>query len=122
MTLHQIIRNRLLKRAGLIQKPEKPSFESLKRSEWSDDFERLMRNRMIMGAFRYETFEEKKKTAWKYDFPTEAIKRIGKYQETGNTENLVDAANMLLIEFEFGHHKNKHFNSIDDGEHIAQKQ
>jgi hypothetical protein len=67
-----------------------------------------------MGAFRYERFGPAKSH---YPTATEAIKRILKYIEMGNSEHLVDAANMLLLEFEFGRHPDKHFGAIDDGEH-----
>ena len=93
-----------------------PSLESLRKSEWSPNFEELMRNRLIMGSFRYELFEVKRK-GLKYDCAKEAIARVELFQKTGNTEHLVDAANMCLIEFEFSNHPNKHFAQIDDGVH-----
>jgi len=52
-----------------------------------------------------------------YDTATEAKNRIDRYLEDGNTEHLVDAANMCLLEFEFGNHPDKHFESVDDGVH-----
>ena len=90
-------------------------------SEWVPEFYRLMRNRLIMGSFRYETFEQKKAKPGKYDFAEEAMARIHKYWSDGNTEHLVDAANMCLLEFEFGKHSNKHFSAVDDGEHVKEK-
>lgn len=90
-------------------------------SEWVPEFYQLMRNRLIMGSFRYETFEQKRAHPWKYDTAAEAIKRVQKYIETGNTEHLVDAANMCLLEFEFGRHPNKHFSPVDDGEHVKER-
>ncbi len=91
-------------------------------SEWSPVFYQLMRNRLVMGSFRYQPFEEKRRIPWNYDTAEEAIKRIRLYQEGGNTEHLVDAANMCLLEFEFGEHPAKHFESIDDGEHAQVKE
>ena len=118
ISIHDIMRERLLLRAGVI-KPEiekLPPLAELRESEWSSRFEQLMRNRLILGSFRYELFSVKRQ-GLKYDCPTEAITRIKKFQETGNTEHLVDAANMCLIEFEFSEHPNKHFLSFDDGVH-----
>lgn len=115
---HDILRERLLTRAGVI-KPEvkkMPSIAELRRSEWSPTFERLMRNRLVIGAFRYLLFEEYRKK-WEFDCASEAIRRIEEFQKTGNTEHLVDAANMCLIEFEFSNHPKKHFSSVDDGMH-----
>ena len=118
MNIHEIMRDRLLKKAGVT----KVTLEDLRESEWSPRFERFMRNRLIMGSFRYQQFSEKRSKPWNYDTAGEAIKRINRYQEDGNTEHLVDAANMCLLEFEFGHHKKKHFASIDDGEHTKKTQ
>ena len=115
-TVTDHLRDGLLAKAGIAEKPKAmmPSLEELQRTEWSPEFEKLMRNRLIMGAFRYERFGPQKSN---YPTATEAIRRTLKYLESGNTEHLVDAANMLLIEFEFGKHPKKHFGAIDDGEH-----
>jgi hypothetical protein len=75
-----------------------------------------------MGSFRYENFESKRASKWRYDTAREAIKRISLYLEDGNTEHLVDAANMCLLEFEFGDHPKKHFESVDDGVHAVKKE
>ena len=50
-----------------------------------------------------------------------AERRMKLYEETGNDELLVDIANLCLLEFMIGKHPNKHFNSIDDGEHAEIK-
>lgn len=115
---HDILRNRLLLKAGVIQEKSVFSYKlsDLKKSEWSPKFEQLMRNRLIMGAFRYEPFKSKQ-INFGYKAAEEAIVRIKRYLKDGNTEHLVDAANMCLLEFEFGKHPNKHFRSIDDGKH-----
>ena len=88
------------------------------KSNWSDTFIILMKNRRIMGAYRYGLHTVIKK---QYDCIGSAIKRLQKYQITGNTEYLVDAANLCSVEFEEGQHPNKHFSSIDDGEHTQIK-
>lgn len=115
--MHDVIRDRLLKRAGIgVEQPVPVALADLRETEWSPKFERLMRNRLIMGSFRYQRFEVKRKS-FDYDCAHEAVVRIERYKQDGNTEHLVDAANMLLLEFEFGRHPRKHFASIDDGEH-----
>ena len=91
--------------------------EELKQTEWSVDFETLMRNRLIMGALRYGRIGAKNKP--KYDRVSSMIKRLTKFQESGNKEFLVDVANLCLLEFVECNHPNQHFNSIDDGEHVA---
>ncbi len=117
MNEHDIMRDRLLRKAGVT----KTTLNELRESEWSPRFEQLMRNRLIMGSFRYQPFSEKRAKPWKYDTAAEAIIRINRYKADGNTEHLVDAANMCLLEFEFGKHPKKHFSSIDDGEHAKAK-
>lgn len=102
-------------------KPPLPDnlLDRLRETEWSPRFERLMRNRLIMGSFRYQRFNEKAQS-FNYNGAMEAIERIQRYQDDGNTEHLVDAANMCLLEFEFGSHPKKHFQSVDDGKHAKE--
>jgi len=113
-TVTEHIREHLLKTLGVLSHPP---LESLQVSEWSETFEKLMRNRLIMGSFRYETFEEKRASPGKYDYALAAKNRLSQYVVTGNLEHLVDAANMCLLEFEFGTDDKRHFESIDDGKH-----
>lgn len=91
------------------------SYEGLKESEWSEDFEKLMRSRLIIGALRYGKIGAANKP--QYDRVNSMIKRLTKYQETGNKEFLVDVANICLLEFVECNHPNQHFHAIDDGEH-----
>jgi len=92
------------------------NIEELKRTEWSVDFETLMRNRLIIGAFRYGRIGVKNKP--KYDRVSSMISRLNKYKETWNKEFLVDVANLCLLEFVECNHPKAHFDSIDDGEHV----
>lgn len=118
-TVHEHIRHRLIGHIDELSQPKKPPPEKLRESEWSDTFERLMRNRLVMGAFRYELFKQKNDRV--YDHISSILKRIHSYQKTGNTEYLVDCANLLMLEFIFGKHPTKHFKSIDDGQHVNLK-
>lgn len=90
--------------------------DSLKATEWSLEFEQLMRNRLLMGRFRYAPMRSPEKGA--YDNVGSAQKRLRLYLETGNVEHLVDVANLCLIEFEHGCHPERHFAASDDGEHV----
>ena len=92
------------------------SFEELLQTEWSIDFETLMRNRLILGAFRYGRLNSPNKP--KYNRIGSILTRLDAYVLTGNKENLVDIANLCLCEFEECNHPNQHFESIDDGIHV----
>ena len=94
---------------------QESSYEELKKTEWSEEFERLMRNRLIIGALRYGRIGATNKP--QYDRVNSMIKRLTKYQETGNKEFLVDVANICLLEFVECNHPNQHFHAIDDGQH-----
>ena len=95
------------------------SIENLKQSEWSKRFEKLMRNRLIFGAYRYGLMNAPGKV--QYSRVESMKKRLEIYQKTGNKELLVDVANLSLLEFEECNHQNAHFSSIDDGEHVKIK-
>lgn len=113
--IHDIMRERLLRKAGLgeVVKP-KFTLDGLERSEWSPTFERLMRNRLIMGALRYGLLHDPNKRRW--DRVGSIRKRLEGYAATGNTEFLVDIANLCLLEFEEGVHPLKHFRGVDRDE------
>jgi len=93
----------------------KPDLDSLRLTEWSPEFERLMRNRLIMGAIRYGLLSDPKKTA-NYPLVYRAQILLADYQNTGNLELLVDAANFLLLEFVQGKHPNRHWTALDSGD------
>jgi hypothetical protein len=95
------------------QPPKAVDFDSLRKTEWSKDFETYMRNRLIMGALRYGVINAKDKP--KYDRIDSIRKRLQLYQDSGNTELLVDIANMALLEFVEGDHPLKHFTALDSG-------
>lgn len=109
------IRKHLLTKAGIVENPVRDSFDELKKSEWLPKFEQLMRNRLIMGAYRYGKLGVPDKS--QYDRIKAIQFHLDKYQEEGNTEHLVDIANLALCEFAEGNHPKKHFRSVDDGRH-----
>lgn len=92
-----------------------PPLSELRETEWSSLFETLMRNRLLMGAFRYGRLNAIGKTRW--NRMARVITEAQAYLEDGNDERLVDIANMALLEFEEGVNPKKHFNSRDDVGH-----
>lgn len=117
--IHDILRERVHKSAGLIESsPPRYTLDDLARSEWSEDFEKLMRNRLIMGALRYGRIHAIGKKV--YDRIPSMQRRLLKYQETGNKEFLVDVANLCLLEFVECHHPTAHFHAVDNtNEHVT---
>ncbi len=113
MSLHDVMRKRLLERKGMPvhEEPKGLDLSSLYRTEWSPAFEQLMRNRLVMGAMRYEPMKNKRGKDATYDYGNEIVRRINEYLKTGNKEFLVDVANMALLEFEFPYHPNAHFDN-----------
>jgi hypothetical protein len=110
-------------RASLEKKafpPRKPSLDELKQSEWVPQFEQYMRNRLIMGAIRYQPFAEKRQ-GHNYDLIGSIRARLDKYEQSGNQEHLVDCANLLMIEFDCPSHPDAHFEAIDDGTHVQER-
>ena len=93
--------------------------KDLKKSEWSTEYETLRRNRMVMGAFRYG--ELKKQDLGVYDLIRECRRRIKRYEEDLNLEHLVDAGNMLMLEFVKGKREGLKLEPIDDGAHTPEK-
>lgn len=99
-----------------------PPLSRLRETEWSPRFEGLMRNRLIMGAFRYATMEEKRGAgAGKWDLLGTLKRKAELYERTGNAEILVDIANYALLAFEFDAHPSKHFSATDDQDHCIER-
>lgn len=103
-------------KCGLPEKELRPAeildLKDLAKSEWSLDFERLMRNRLLMGAFRYGRLGQPGKPV--YRRVDDMIRRLEAYKIGMNQEHLVDVANLCLCEFVEG---GGHLSPIDDGQH-----
>jgi len=93
-----------------------PTLANLRKSEWSPEFEEFMRNRLIVGYHRYGPFEVQNVSTARN--MAAILKRAEEYIDTGNDELLVDIANLSMKEFATGDHPKKHFESVDDGEHV----
>lgn len=117
------LKNLWLWKCGLPEEPPIkqtiPDYEELRKSEWSEEFEKLMRNRLIFGAIRYGCMGHGKipKNKPTYDRIESIKKRLKFFEETGNAEWLIDIANIALLIFEEKQHPNFHFKQIDDGYH-----
>ena len=114
-TVHDILRERLLAQAGVFEPADPaPSLDEIYAMQWSPEFERLMRNRLAMGFFRYGALQ-KQIGCHKFDNLCSIEKRLSIYKETKNRELLVDIANLALVEFVV--HPEHPFKAVDDGVH-----
>lgn len=113
-TVTEHIRQRLLDRAGVATTTRLPAAASLAASEWSAEFELLMRNRLIMGAYRYGLMQRKPR---QYNRVGSIERRLAAYIKDGNRERLVDIANICLLEFIERNHVLSNFNALDDDIH-----
>lgn len=88
--------------------------ENVPESEFSDSFVEGMYHRMAVSFFKYGA------VANAYPHRVNALEslqlRLKKYEETGNTEFLIDAANFAMIEFMHPAHKEAHYKSTDSDE------
>jgi hypothetical protein len=111
-TVTEHLREHALLAAGCVDRKVMPDLESLRKTEWFPEFEHLMRNRLIMGAFRYGLLEHKAKT--NYNMLAYLQEKVDMYVKTGCKEALVDIANMAGLEFMFPSHPNAHWTAWDD--------
>jgi hypothetical protein len=89
------------------------------KEQWSDTFEAYMRNRMVVGGYRYGRIQDPQSGV--YDNIGSLIDRAKAYLEDGNQEHLVDAANLAMVEFMRGScHANPHWSPTDDGSHTPE--
>lgn len=83
-------------------------------SEFSDAFTQGMADRMAVSYCKYGAVKDA------YPSRVDAIaslkKRLERYEETGNTEWLMDVANFAMIEFMHPRHPDAHFRATDSRE------
>lgn len=108
------MRHNLLSRAGIEPRDKAPlegiTYETIQIQECSDGFTQMMDNRLVMGFLRYGPMQSTKPLF--YDL-NKARDRLKQFEETGNTELLIDAANYCRCEFRRTQHPKKHFHAID---------
>lgn len=80
-------------------------------TEFSQVFTTKMANAMEVSFHKYGPIVEAYPD--KIDAIASLMLRLAKYQETGNTEYLVDVANFAMIEFLHPRHKAAHYKAED---------
>lgn len=79
---------------------------------------RLANNRCVVGFYRYELPRFGRATkvdGREWDLPGRMIEKLQRYQQTGNTELLVDVFNYVRWEFARPGHPDAHFKAEDQG-------
>lgn len=101
--LKRFFRNAWLRAAGQQEEPvseRKPGLALLLASEWSPRFERLVRNRLVMGGMRYGLLESAATRGVTGLAVQMARDRLHRFLTDGNGEHLVDAAALCVVAFE----------------------
>lgn len=116
-TIHDILRARLLARAGIVELVEPaPSLDDIIRLQSCPEFERLRQNRMVMGYLRYGGLRSQIGCN-KYDNVGSIKQRLATYERDHNREHLVDIANLAMVEFVT--HPDYPFKAADGGIHVT---
>ena len=86
--------------------------ELVKNGDYSSKFDELRANRCMLSTFKYG--HAKQNFGWHLvDALGSMQKCIDKYNQTGNTEYLCDAANYLMFEFMYPQKKDAKFEATD---------
>lgn len=83
--------------------------------DWSSSFIERMQNRVQMSHFKYGSVRKNYRSGNINALET-AARCIAKYNSTGNTEYLVDAANYLMFEYMFPQVPGAYFKATDSSE------
>lgn len=82
-------------------------------TEVSREFLQGMADRMSASFHKYGPVAA---AAGKFDNLASLRERLAKYEETGNTEWLMDVANFAMIEYMYPRHERAHYRATDSNE------
>lgn len=114
MTNFAWLRSRLHARAGIVEQAERfgiPAhvlYARLCETEWSVEFERLMRAGLVMGGGLRGYGRLGDPNRKRHPWTRIARNALDTYDQTGDLRQLVVAANMCVCEFVDGRHPNRH--------------
>lgn len=91
------------------------NFDEILKTEYSEHFDELRKNAMVMSHFKYGFIRENAKSRC-VDYIRTLEKRLQAYKDTGNTEFLADIANFAMIEFMYPQHPGAHYTPTDSSE------
>ena len=89
--------------------------EEILKTEYCPRFDELRKNRMVVSFYKYGPLVDNYKNEKCMDAIGNLKARIEKYEETGNTEFLVDAANFCMLEFMYPQKEGAYFEGTDSG-------
>ncbi|HEY9060968.1 MAG TPA: hypothetical protein VIO64_10780 [Pseudobacteroides sp.] len=87
-------------------------FERILKTEYSENFDNLRKNRMVMSYYKYGLVKENYGNKLVNSIKT-LEERLELYKQTGNTEYLLDVANQAMIEFMYPQHPKPYFEATD---------
>lgn len=91
------------------------SREEILSTEYSQLFDNIRKNMMVMSFYKYGPMEENYQSEKTIDAIESLKRRLEKYEETGNTEFLADIANFAMIEFMYPQHSKAFYKPTDSG-------
>lgn len=89
-----------------------PELDKVLETEYSENFDKLRKNRMLMSFYKYGPVRDNYKSR-NVDAIRSLERRLEAYRMTGNTEYLIDVANFAMIEFMYPQHTSAHFEPTD---------
>jgi len=92
------------------------SVTEILKTEFSEKFISLMKNRMVVSYYKYGPLKSNARKELGFNPIKDLEKRLELYKETGNTEWLVDVANFAMMEFMYPIHGKAHFRPTDSSE------
>lgn len=88
------------------------SYDEILKTEYSERFDDLRKKAMVTSFYKYGKASINYNQ--NYIDAIESLKlRLQKYEETGNTEFLVDVANFAMLEFMFPKNPKAHYKASD---------
>lgn len=88
------------------------NIENILATEFSERFVALMKNAMTVSFYKYGALKDA--YPLKVNAVASLMERLKKYEETGNTEYMIDVANFAMIEFMLHRHPSAFYQGTDD--------
>lgn len=88
------------------------NIEEILSHEYSEEFDERRKEKVTISYYKYGPIKENFGKGYVQAIPT-CQKCIKKYEETGNTEYLADAANYLMFEFMYPQKEGAYYKNTD---------